>query len=96
MSTWYADTDGDGFGNPASSVSNCNQPAGYVANSSDYDDSTVMITNLAPQTFYRDTDGGWIWGTHPDHLCQFQTFGLCGQYLGPMSGDSWSHQWMRL
>ncbi|WP_394974848.1 DUF6443 domain-containing protein [uncultured Croceitalea sp.] len=56
-STWYADSDGDGQGNPSSPYTGCSQPSGYVTNNSDYNDSTVMITNLAPQTFYSDVDG---------------------------------------
>ncbi|MCF2876648.1 DUF6443 domain-containing protein, partial [Tenacibaculum sp. Cn5-1] len=55
-STWYADTDGDGYGNPSSTTSACSKPSGYVSNSSDYNDSTANITNIAPQTFYLDAD----------------------------------------
>ena len=55
--TWYADTDGDGFGNASVSTSNCSQPSGYVSNDDDYNDTTVNITNIAPQNFYDDTDG---------------------------------------
>lgn len=37
--TWYQDADGDGLGNPAMSIRDCDQPAGYVSNSSDVDDN---------------------------------------------------------
>ncbi len=36
--TYYADDDGDGYGNPAVSSYTCSAPAGYVTNSSDCDD----------------------------------------------------------
>ncbi len=41
--TWYADADGDTYGNPTSSVIACQQPVGYVANASDCDDSDNTI-----------------------------------------------------
>jgi len=52
--TWYRDADGDGYGNAAISKIACSQPAGYVANNSDCDDSKA---NAYPKTWYRDADG---------------------------------------
>ena len=37
--TFYLDFDGDGFGTPNSTTQSCNNPSGYVTNSSDCDDN---------------------------------------------------------
>lgn len=42
-STWYADADGDGYGNVSSTLSYCTQPFGYVANSTDCDDALAAV-----------------------------------------------------
>ena len=42
-STWYADTDGDGYGNAASSTVSCTAPAGSVANATDCNDTNAAI-----------------------------------------------------
>ena len=41
--TFYADADGDGFGDAASSASGCTQPDGYVTNSDDLDDTDATV-----------------------------------------------------
>ena len=43
--TWYADEDGDGYGDAAVSADSCDQPEGFVANSSDLDDTNASITD---------------------------------------------------
>jgi len=41
QSVWYADADGDGFGDLSTSQEACAQPGGYVINSTDCDDATA-------------------------------------------------------
>ena len=46
--TWYADTDGDGFGDVDVSLSQCVQPAAYVAISTDCDDTSPTAAQTFP------------------------------------------------
>ncbi|MBC8045820.1 MAG: putative metal-binding motif-containing protein, partial [Fimbriimonadaceae bacterium] len=41
--TWYADADGDGFGNSNDTTSSTIQPAGYVLNGDDCDDTNPIV-----------------------------------------------------
>ena len=41
--TFYADVDGDGFGDPMVSVTACSMPVGFVANNTDCNDNNAMI-----------------------------------------------------
>ncbi len=52
--TWYEDVDNDGLGNLDVSQQSCEQPMGYVSNSSDCDDGDGSIGSVL--TWYRDAD----------------------------------------
>ncbi len=62
--TWYQDADGDGLGNPQVSQLSCEQPAGYVSNSSDTDDTCNgtldacgVCNGSGMSTWCQDADG---------------------------------------
>ena len=47
-SLYYPDADGDGYGDAAASVSACEQPVGFVSNSTDCDDTDGSVWTAAP------------------------------------------------
>ncbi|MFH1469933.1 MAG: putative metal-binding motif-containing protein [Pseudomonadota bacterium] len=47
--TWYADTDGDSYGDAASTTAACSQPSGYVSDATDCDDTAGVINPAATE-----------------------------------------------
>ncbi len=47
--TYYADADGDGFGDPATAVTRCAPAAGFVSNADDCDDTNASVYTGAPE-----------------------------------------------
>ena len=58
--TWYADTDDDGYGDPAAATTACEAPAGTVADATDCDDTDASVHPGADEDcdpVDRDCDG---------------------------------------
>ncbi len=53
---WYADTDGDGFGDPASTQEACEAPGGWVSDATDCDDTRSDTFPGAPEVWYDGED----------------------------------------
>ena len=47
--TWYADSDADGYGDGRSSLDACSQPAGYVSDADDCDDTRGAVNPAATE-----------------------------------------------
>jgi hypothetical protein len=52
--TWYADGDGDGYGDVGSPISQCDQPSGYVTDATDCDDSEYFVNPGAQEVCDED------------------------------------------
>ena len=77
LNTYYADTDGDGFGDINNFVQDCLPPSGYVTNDDDCNDSNPAIHPNATEI----CDG-------IDNDCNQQTDeGLLGTYYADTDGD---------
>jgi hypothetical protein len=48
-SAWYADSDSDGYGDPATGSVSCDQPSGYLADSTDCDDGDPAVNPAADE-----------------------------------------------
>jgi hypothetical protein len=55
--TYYADADGDGFGNPAVTTEWCEAPIGFVENADDCDDNNALINPNTVWFLDNDEDG---------------------------------------
>jgi hypothetical protein len=54
---YYADRDGDGYGDHYSALNSNTQPIGYVVNDCDQDDNNALIGSLFLNTYFPDVDG---------------------------------------
>ena len=87
MSTFYADTDGDGFGDLTAPQAHCDAPSGYVSDFSDCDDAVVTtfpgateVCNYTDDDCDGDTDEGVT-------VTYWQDVDLDGEGGSSMSGE---------
>jgi len=64
--TWYADNDGDGYGDPGAAAESCEQPDGFVDNADDLDDTDATSNDAQDEEF--DPDDGEGGGGGDDEL----------------------------
>ncbi|MFM7050905.1 MAG: MopE-related protein [Planctomycetota bacterium] len=76
---WYQDSDGDGAGDPAVTLTQCAQPSGYVAVGGDLCPTTAARN--APITWYLDADGDGFGAPSPTQTA-------CTAPVGYVSIDS--------
>jgi hypothetical protein len=66
--TYYSDADGDGYGNPVFSITDCIQPLGYVTNNTDCNDASASVWRTG--SFYVDADAdGYSPNASSETLC---------------------------
>ena len=65
--TYYADADGDGFGDAATTIFACSQPANYVSNDTDCNDNDANTYQSV--TVYIDMDGDGFHGEMIEDYC---------------------------
>jgi MYXO-CTERM domain-containing protein len=76
QSTWFADDDTDGYGDPTTTTQSCQQPAGHVADDSDCNDTASAVHPAATELcdgIDNDCDGD-IDGADPDVADQVEVF----------------------
>ncbi len=101
--TYYADTDGDGLGDPDSSVETCEQPSGYVENSDDCDDTDATDTDSDGTQDCDDDDidgdglrNDWDADEYDDSVVRGPNEGLGGDGTGSVTSDETWADWALL
>ncbi len=77
--TFYADTDGDKYGDPLTTIKACSRPAGYVENSDDcYDDNASAKPEQTGWFKVDRGDGSYDYDCNKSELQHWSAAGNCG------------------
>jgi uncharacterized delta-60 repeat protein len=111
LTTYYADLDGDGYGNPVISIQVCNPTTGYVANNEDCNDSNPLVNPGATEICNNNIDDdcdqlideqcsspytGGIGDGHDTARLETQVFGPPPYYTPYYGGNGDGHDTARL
>ncbi|MFD0843656.1 T9SS type A sorting domain-containing protein, partial [Flaviramulus multivorans] len=79
---WYADTDSDGYGDNASSLTQCTQPLGYVLDNTDCDDTNNAVNPGVAEIPGNGIDDDCNAGT-PDGSLEVDEFNINNVLVSP-------------
>ncbi len=83
LTTWYADTDGDGYGTSTSSLARCERPTSYVASSTDCDDASGAVSPAATEVCFDGLDEN----CDASELCGRDLEDADRAFIGETAGD---------
>jgi len=102
FTTWYADTDGDTFGDAFNTTSTCDgAPAGYVSDATDCDDTQSTVYPGGTEIcdgLDNDCDGEFDEGTASATVSPSGTITICRGTPTPLSanaGVGYTYQWFK-
>ncbi len=89
-STYYADSDGDGYGDSGSTTVSCSAPSGYVSNSEDCYDGNADANPTQAGYFETDRgDGSYDYDCNGVNDAQYTSTGSCGGWPACTTYAGW-------
>jgi len=88
VSTWYADADGDGYGEAATTTEECTQPTGFVSDDTDCNDGDESIHPGATELCNNTDDDCDSSTTEGDVVTHWDSSGNATDYSSAFSGTS--------